>query len=58
MAKKIGKAIRDARNQNALTQEELAKKLNVSTGLVSQWETGRRTPNEPICAGRRQGPRS
>ncbi len=29
-----------------LTQSELAGKLGISSLLVSQWETGRRRPNE------------
>jgi transcriptional regulator with XRE-family HTH domain len=32
--KKLGRAIRDARKQNALTQAELAAKLKVTQGAV------------------------
>src|SRR5262249_30643825 len=38
--KKMGRAIREAREQNALTQEDLAKRMNVSQGTVSNWERG------------------
>ncbi len=33
------------RNRANLSQESLAKKITVPTGTVTQWETGRRTPN-------------
>ena len=46
MAKKLGEAIRDARKQSALTQEELAAKLDVTQATVSTWETGRQEPGE------------
>jgi transcriptional regulator with XRE-family HTH domain len=46
MAKKLGQAIRDARNQNALTQQELADKLSVTQGTIHNWEAGRHDPSE------------
>ena len=51
MAKrKIGKAIREARKQNALTQQELAKKIGVAQGTLSLWENGRHEPDEELKA--------
>lgn len=32
------------RKENNLTQKELASMLDVSTGTVGMWETGKRTP--------------
>jgi transcriptional regulator with XRE-family HTH domain len=43
---KFGKAIRDARNDNALTQRDLAAKLGVGRTKVFNWETGKREPDE------------
>lgn len=36
--------LKDLRHQAALSQEELARKINVSTLTISSWETGRRHP--------------
>ena len=36
----ISQNIKRVRNKNGLTQEELAKKLNVARSTVTQWETG------------------
>ena len=33
------------RNQNNMTQEELAEKVYVTRQAVSRWETGETTPN-------------
>jgi len=44
--RKFGKAIREARKQNALTQRELARKLGVSRTAVFDWEAGSREPDE------------
>ena len=33
------------RNQNNMTQEELAEKVFVTRQAVSRWETGETTPN-------------
>ena len=38
--------IRIARQQNGLTQLELAQKLGVAQATVSNWEAGKQTPNE------------
>lgn len=40
MKNAIGKNISIFRKKQGLTQEELAKKLNVSFQAVSKWETG------------------
>ena len=36
----IGKNIKRLRKMHGLTQEELAKQLDVSRAAVTQWETG------------------
>lgn len=36
----VGMRIRQARKQSKLTQEELARRVNVSSITVSRWETG------------------
>lgn len=43
---KLGGAIRAARKENALTQGELAKKLNVTQATISNWEIGKGQPDE------------
>lgn len=40
MKNAIGKNISILRKKQGLTQEELAKQLNVSFQAVSKWETG------------------
>lgn len=45
---KIGKFLKDLRKGNNLTQEQLAKQLNVSARTVSRWETGNNLPNLSI----------
>jgi transcriptional regulator with XRE-family HTH domain len=42
----IGDAIRVARKQNALTQKELASKLNITQATISNWEIGRGEPDD------------
>lgn len=42
---KIGLFLKELRNENNLTQEELAEQLNVSGRTVSRWETGRNLPD-------------
>jgi len=45
MAKmEIGSAIRMARKQNALSQAELAAKVAVTPGTISNWEVGKQEP--------------
>jgi transcriptional regulator with XRE-family HTH domain len=51
--KKLGERIRKARRDINLTQEELADKLGISQGVISNVETGVSTidvPNLPIWA--------
>lgn len=40
----VGENIKKFRLEQNLTQEELAKKLNVSRPLITQFERGTRTP--------------
>jgi transcriptional regulator with XRE-family HTH domain len=42
----IGHAIRAARKQNALTQQELASKLGITQATISNWEIGKGEPDE------------
>ncbi len=42
----IGDVIRAARKQNALSQKELAAKLEVTQGTISNWEVGKVEPDE------------
>jgi transcriptional regulator with XRE-family HTH domain len=39
---KLGRLIKDAREKRGMTQEALAKRLNISRENISNWETGRR----------------
>ena len=41
----IGEAIRNARKKNALSQTELAEKMNVAQGTISNWEVGKGEPD-------------
>ncbi|MBS2764023.1 helix-turn-helix domain-containing protein [Bacillus licheniformis] len=41
----LGKRITSLRKQSGLTQEELAKKLNITRSALSQYELGTREPN-------------
>ena len=42
---KIGTFLKELRNGEGLTQEQLAEKLNVSRRTVSRWETGSNMPD-------------
>ena len=42
---KISNIIKTKRKEKGLTQEELAKKINVTEKAISRWETGRGTPD-------------
>lgn len=42
----IGDVIRAARKQNALTQKELAAKLDLTQATISNWEIGKAEPEE------------
>lgn len=48
MSTKIGDRIRYLRQQNNLTQLELAKKLNIGNSTLSQYESGARVPSDEI----------
>ena len=43
-----GKKIREYRISKGLTQEELAKKLNISTSFLRMIELGQRKPNQQL----------
>ena len=43
-SKKIGKVIAKRRNENGMTQGELAERLSVSNKTISKWETGESLP--------------
>ena len=51
---KLKKIIAEERIKMGLTQEELAKRINVSTSTISLYETGARVPNitiiEKLCS--------
>lgn len=51
LREKIGIMVREKRNSQHLTQEELAEKLNLSTGMIGQIERGETMPsNENLDA--------
>lgn len=39
--------LKEIRLNKGITQEDLAKELNVGQNTISQWETGERTPRVP-----------
>ena len=41
----IGRKIRDLRNQNGLTQEELADRTELTKGFISQLERNQNSPS-------------
>lgn len=43
-----GAAVRTVRKMRGMTPQELAKKLNMSTAAVSQWERGTYTPRQSV----------
>lgn len=43
--KQIGKKIKDLRNQNGLTQQELANRTELTKGFISQLERGQVSPS-------------
>ena len=45
---KIGAFLKQLRNENALTQEQLAERISVSRRTVSRWETGGNLPDLSI----------
>lgn len=42
---KLGKIIRDKRKRRGITQEALAEKLNLTTGMIGQIERGETMPS-------------
>ena len=48
MAYKIGIRIRDFRESKGLTQKELAEIVGVQDAVISNWETGRNSPNVDV----------
>lgn len=44
-SKKIGAFIKSLRNKQGMTQNQLAKKLNVTDKAISKWETGKGIPD-------------
>ncbi len=46
--KKIGKFLKELRNEKSMTQEQLAEHLYVSGRTVSRWETGTNLPDIAI----------
>ena len=42
---KVGNVLRSLRIREDLTQEELAKKLNMKRSTIGMYETGERTPD-------------
>ena len=42
--KKIGLFLKELRNENGMTQEQLGEKLGVSNKTISRWETGKYMP--------------
>ena len=38
--KKIGTFLKELRNENGMTQEQLGEKIGVSNKTISRWETG------------------
>lgn len=45
---RLGESIRSLRRGAALTQEQLAEALGVTTGAVHKWESGKATPELPM----------
>ena len=45
---KIGKFIAKERKEKSMTQQELAKKLNITDRAISHWENGRSMPDAGI----------
>lgn len=42
---KIGRFLKELRNEKSLTQEQMAEQLNVSGRTISRWETGKNMPD-------------
>lgn len=48
---KIGKFLKELRNQNGLTQEEFAEIVYVSSRTISRWENGKNMPDLDVLIG-------
>lgn len=48
--KTFGAAVRQAREQQGLTQEEVAHRAGITVGYLSQLENGRRNPSLLVMA--------
>ena len=48
---KIGKFIAKVRKEKNMTQQELARKLNITDRAISHWENGRSMPDAGIMLG-------
>lgn len=44
----IGEKIKELRKENGITQEELAKNIDVSTSMVGMYETNARKPSYEV----------
>ncbi|MCH5314567.1 MAG: helix-turn-helix transcriptional regulator [Eubacterium sp.] len=44
----MGERIKELRKKSGMTQMDLAKKLGVTKGTISTWETGSRSPNYDV----------
>ena len=44
-ADEFGERLREARQENRITQDTLAEKVGVTISCISHYESGRRTPN-------------
>lgn len=49
-SEKFGKALKNFRKENGWSQEELAKFLNTTKQVISNYETGKRSPNVYVAA--------
>lgn len=45
LKKMFSEKLKELRKKNGITQEKLAKMIEVSSGTVAMWETGKRKPN-------------
>lgn len=45
----IGKALKEMRLENEITQKQLAEKTKISQQAISNWENNQRTPNILEC---------
>lgn len=43
-ADELGAILKRARKQKGFTQEEVAEKIQVARGVISEWESGKRNP--------------